>query len=68
MVRAWPKLRAAQQQITGVRLAWSELRTTQQEAPEEQEDGKIQQEAPEELDVEDEADDQPYVICRLVQF
>jgi hypothetical protein len=39
--------------------AWPELRATQQEAPEEPEDGATQQEAPEEPDIEDEADDQP---------
>jgi hypothetical protein len=48
--------------------AWSELRAAQQEAPEEPEDGVTQQEAPKEPDVEDEADDQPKVIYRLVQF
>jgi hypothetical protein len=45
MVGAWP--------------TWLELRAAQQEALEELEDGVTQQEAPEELDIKDEADDQP---------
>jgi anthranilate phosphoribosyltransferase len=56
MAEAWLELEAAQQQMAG---AWSELRAAKQETPEELEDGATQQEAPEEPDIEDEADDQP---------
>jgi hypothetical protein len=35
---------------------WLELRAAQQEVPEELKDGATQQEAPEEPDIEDEAD------------
>jgi hypothetical protein len=52
MAGAWPELGVAQRQMAGV---WPELET-------------VQQEAPEEPYVEDEADDQPQVTYRLVQF
>jgi hypothetical protein len=48
--------------------AWPKLKAAQQEAPEDPEDGATQQEAPEEPNVVDEADDQPQVTYRLVQF
>jgi hypothetical protein len=54
MARVWP--------------AWPEVRVAQQEASEEPEVGATQQEAPEEPKVEDEADDQPQVTYRLVEF
>jgi hypothetical protein len=48
--------------------AWLKVGAAQHEALEELEDGATQQEASEEPDVEDEADDQPHVTYRLVQF
>jgi hypothetical protein len=48
--------------------AWLDVGAAQQEAPKEPEDGATQQNAPKEPDVEDEADDQPQVTYRLVQF
>jgi hypothetical protein len=45
-----------QQQMGGV---WLEVGAAQQESPEELEDRAIQQEAPMEPDIMDEADDQP---------
>jgi hypothetical protein len=66
--RAWPELKATQQQMAGAWPAWVKLGAAQQEAPEEPEDGATQQEAPEELDVEVEADDHPQVTYSLVQF
>jgi hypothetical protein len=49
-------------------LAWLDVGAAQQEAREELEDGATQQEAHEEPDIEDEANDQPQVTYRLVQF
>jgi hypothetical protein len=46
--------------------AWSELGAAQQEAPRLLEDRATQQEALEELDIEDKADDEPEVTYRLV--
>jgi hypothetical protein len=61
MVGAWP--------------AWPEVGAAQLEAPEEPEVGATQQEAPDELEVGgaqhpevEEADDQPQVTYRLVEF
>jgi hypothetical protein len=54
--------------MTGAWLTWPELRVAQQEVLEELEDGASQQEAPEESDIEDEADDQSQVTYRLVQI
>jgi hypothetical protein len=61
-------LNEGQQQMAGAWPAWPDVRTAQQEAPKKPKDGATQQEAPEELDNEDEADDQPQVTYRLVQF
>jgi hypothetical protein len=55
MAGAWPKLRAVQQQMARAWPTWPELRATHQETSEEP-------------NVEDEADDQPQVTYRLVQF
>jgi hypothetical protein len=57
-----------QQQMARAWSAWPKLKAAQQEAPEDSEDGATQQEAPKEPDVVDEADDQPQVTYRLVQF
>jgi hypothetical protein len=46
----------------------SEVIATQQEALEEPDDEAAQQEAPEGPEVEDKADDQPWVKYRLVEF
>jgi hypothetical protein len=56
-----------QQQMAGAWLAWPEVGAAQQEAPEEPGVRATQQEAPEEPMVE-EADDQPQVSYRLVEF
>jgi hypothetical protein len=68
MARAWPVLRAAQQQKVRAWSAWPELGAAQQEAPEEPEDGATQQDNPEEPDIEDETDNQSQVTYRLVQY
>jgi hypothetical protein len=54
--------------MAGVWLAWSEHPVPQHEALEETEVGATQQEAPEELDVGDEANDLSQVTYMLVQF
>jgi hypothetical protein len=54
--------------MVGASPAWPELGAAQQEAPEESEDRVTQQEAPKEPNVKDEADDQPQVTYRLVEF
>jgi hypothetical protein len=54
--------------MAGAWPAWPELGAVQQEALEESEDGATQQEVPKEPDIEDEANDQPQVAYRLVQF
>jgi hypothetical protein len=56
-----------QQQMAGAWPAWPEVGAAQQEAPEEPGVRATQQEAPEEPMVE-EADDQPQVSYRLVEF
>jgi hypothetical protein len=68
MAEVWPELKAVQQQMVGASPAWPELRAAQQEAPEESEDRVTQQEALKEPNIKDEADDQPQVTYRLVEF